>query len=59
MTELKDLAGVGPATVTKLEESGLGTLMSLAVSSPTEVSTVAGMSESVARKIIKAARAEL
>jgi len=59
MTELKDLPGVGPATVTKLEDAGLGSLMSLAVSSPTEISTVAGLSESVARKIIKAARTNL
>lgn len=59
MTELKDLIGVGPATVIKLEDGGLGTLMAMAVSSPTEVSTVAGLSESVARKIIKAAREAL
>ena len=57
--QLADLPGVGPATVTKLTDAGLGTLMAMAVSSPTEVSTVAGLSESVARKIIKAARAEL
>lgn len=59
MSELSELTGVGPATVEKLESAGLGTLMSVAVSSPTEVSTVAGISESVARKIIKAARESL
>lgn len=57
--QLADLPGVGPATVTKLTDAGLGTLMAMAVSSPTEVSTVAGLSESVARKIIKAARENL
>ena len=59
MSELKDIPGVGPSTVEKLESSGLGTLMSLAVSSPTEISTVAGLSEAVARKIIKSARENL
>jgi len=59
MSELGDLPGVGPATVTKLEDAGLGTMMAMAVSSPSEVSTVAGLSESVSRKIIKAARENL
>jgi len=57
--EVKELPGVGPATVTKLEDAGLGTVMAIAVSSPQEISTVAGLSESVARKIIKAARENL
>ena len=59
MSELLDLPGVGAATVTRLTDAGLGALMSIAVSSPSEISTVAGLSETVARKIIKAARENL
>ena len=57
-TELKlvDLPGVGAATAEKLEGAGYGDLLSLAVASPAEIVEVAGMSEAVARKIIKAAR---
>ena len=58
-TKIIDLPGVGPSTVTKLTDAGLGTVMSIAVSSPQEISTVAGLSESVARKIIKNARDNL
>ena len=59
VNEISELQGVGPATVTKLTDAGLGTVMSIAVSSPQEISTVAGLSESVARKIIKNARDNL
>lgn len=55
-SELNTLSGCGPATIDKLTDAGLGTLMSLAVSSPAEVSSAAGISESVARKLIKQAR---
>jgi len=57
--ELETLSGCGPATIEKLEGAGIGTLMSLAVSSPTEVSTIAGISEAVSRKLIQQARSEL
>lgn len=56
---LSDLKGVGDATLVKLEEAGISTIMALATSSPAEVSSVAGMSESVARKLIKSARESL
>jgi len=59
MSELSEIKGVGPETEKKLEESGLGTLMSIATSSPTEIANVAGMSEAVARKIIRNARESL
>ena len=58
-SEVSSLDGVGPTTAQKLEDSGLGTLMSLAVSSPTEIASVAGISETVARKLIKQARENL
>ena len=58
-SELESLSGCGPATIEKLESAGIGTLMSLAVSSPVEVSTVAGISESTARKLIQQARDSL
>ncbi|NOZ80858.1 MAG: DNA repair and recombination protein RadA [DPANN group archaeon] len=53
---LKDLPGVGAATVQKLEESGYNTVMAIAVASPGELTEAAGMSEAAARKIINAAR---
>jgi len=59
MDKLKDLPGVGEKTAETLAEAGLGTLMSIAVSSPAEISSVAGISEKVARKLIKAARDSL
>ena len=59
MSELTDLPGVGATTAEKLTESGLGTKMSIAVSSPSEISDVAGISEKVARKLIQNARESL
>ena len=57
--ELEEIPGVGPTTIDKLEAVGLGTKMSIAVSSPVEISTVAGLSENAARKIIKECRERL
>jgi len=57
--ELSVLGGVGPKTLEKLIDAGLGTLMSIAVSGPAELASVAGMSEAAARKIIRSAKAEL
>jgi len=54
--ELSTLKGVGPTTLEKLETAGISTLMALATSSPAEVSSVAGLSENAARKLIKQAR---
>ena len=59
MSELEQIKGMGPATIEKLENAGVGTLMSLAVCSPPEVATTAGISESVARKLIKNSREHL
>ncbi len=59
MDDLSKLKGVGDATLEKLVDGGIGTLMSLAVSSPSEISTVTSISESAARKLIKYAREEI
>jgi len=53
---LKDLPGVGPATIQKLEEAGFNTVMAVAVATPGEIVEAAGMTEASARKIINAAR---
>lgn len=58
-SELLILDGCGETTVNKLTDAGLGTLMTLATSSPGEVSSIAGISETVARKLIKNARENL
>ncbi|MEK6852371.1 MAG: DNA repair and recombination protein RadA [Nanoarchaeota archaeon] len=54
--ELTDLPGIGEVTAKKLIESGHGDLMSIAVLSPRELTQLAEVSESVARKTIIAAR---
>jgi len=55
-TKITDLPGVGPAIAEKLESAGIFDLMGLAVLTPVSLSEMAGMSESVARKAIQAAR---
>jgi len=57
--ELLQLKGIGAATAEKLSDAGAGTIMALAVSSPAEIASVAGMSEAAARKVIKQAREHL
>jgi len=54
--KLTDLPGIGQTTATKLEESGYGDLMSVAVMTPQDLSSLADLSETVARKAIVAAR---
>jgi len=54
--ELTDLPGIGPASVSKLENAGIYDLMSLAVMSSAGLSDAAGVSSAVARKAIQAAR---
>lgn len=54
--KLTDLPGIGQTTATKLEEAGYGDLMAIAVMTPTDLSAVADLSETVARKAIAAAR---
>jgi len=53
---INDLPGVGPAIAEKLNESGYEDLMSIAVTSPKELSDVADIGETTAAKIIQAAR---
>ncbi len=54
--KINDLPGVGPAIAEKLNEAGFADLMSIAVSSPKELSEVADIGETTAAKIIQAAR---
>lgn len=54
--DLTDLPGVGPATADKLREAGYDDLMSIAVASPGELSDLADLGETVAVKVIQAAR---
>ena len=54
--KIDDLPGVGPAIAEKLTDSGYTDMMSIAVSSPKELSDVADIGETVAAKIIQAAR---
>jgi len=53
---IDDLPGVGPATAEKLRESGYVDMMSIAVTSPKELSDAAEIGESTAMKIIQKAR---
>jgi DNA repair protein RadA len=48
-----DLPGVGPATAHKLEEAGLTTIRSIALSSVNDLVDNAGVGEKTSRKIIK------
>ena len=59
MNGITDLPGVGAATADKLIAAGYDDLMSIAVSSIGQLSDAAGVSESVARKMIQAARDSL
>ncbi|MEM4025189.1 MAG: DNA repair and recombination protein RadA, partial [Metallosphaera sp.] len=53
---VKDLSGVGQAVLNKLNESGYSSLESIAVASPQDLSTVAGIPLATAQRIIKEAR---
>ncbi len=57
--QLTDLPGIGPAIAAKLESAGVFDMMSLAVMGPAELGDAAGVSSSVARKAIQAARTML
>ncbi len=56
---LTDLPGVGAATAEKLALSGFEDVMSVAVATPGELVNATGVSETVARKIIRSAREAL
>lgn len=51
-----DLPGVGAATALKLKEGGYETVMAIAVATPGEIVEASGVTEMIARKMIKAAR---
>lgn len=54
--KLTDLPGIGTTTASKLEEAGYGDLMAIAVMTPSDLSTIADLGETMARKAIAAAR---
>ncbi len=56
---IENLPGVGAATAEKLITAGYDDMMSIAVASPGELIDASGVTESVARKIIIAARGSL
>jgi DNA repair protein RadA len=53
---VSDLPGVGPSTAEKLAAAGIDTLLAVAVASLGTLVTESGVSESVGRKMIQAAR---
>jgi len=56
---IEDLPGIGPKTAEKLQSSGFGDLMSIAVATPAVLAELAEISQAAARKAIEAARAAL
>ena len=56
---LKDLPGVGPATIEKLEAVGYTDLMSVAVATPGQIIEATGMGDATAKKLIAIARSSL
>jgi DNA repair protein RadA len=56
---IEDLPGVGSATAEKLLLAGFDNLMAIAVATPGELSDASGVTETAARKMIQAARANL
>ena len=56
INSIDDLPGVGPATAEKLREAGFSDIMSIAVSSPRELSDAAEIGESTGSKMILHAR---
>src|SRR3989344_5570773 len=58
-SDIKDLPGVGPATIEKLESVGFNSLMAIAVATPGQLIEATGMKDSAVKKMIAAARASL
>lgn len=56
LKDIGDLPGLGPATAKKLQDSGFGTLASLATVSVGELVAVGNLGDATSRKIIQAAR---
>lgn len=57
--DIEDIPGVGKVAAEKLKEAGFGTMIAVAVASPSHISEAAGMGEAAARKIIHFARENL
>jgi DNA repair protein RadA len=57
--QVQDLPGVGAATAEKLSLAGFDNLMGIAVATPGELVSAAGVTEATARKIIQASRANM
>jgi DNA repair protein RadA len=53
---LSDIPGIGPSSIAKLEAAGIYDLMGVATLTPPGLSELSGLSESVSRKAIQAAR---
>ncbi|MEA3329612.1 MAG: DNA repair and recombination protein RadA, partial [Nanoarchaeota archaeon] len=53
---LSDIPGIGPSSIAKLDSAGIYDLMGVATLSPPALSELSGLSETVARKAIQAAR---
>ncbi len=56
MDEIEKLPGVGPATAEKLKDAGYDSVMAIAVESPRNLAEIAEIGDSVAAKIINAAK---
>lgn len=56
VVDLEDIPGVGSETAKKLREAGFTTIEAIAIASPAEISSIAGIGESSAMKIIQHAR---
>lgn len=54
--QLKDIPGVGPGAIAKLDAAGIYDLMGVASMTPALLNAASGMSEAVSRKAIQAAR---
>jgi len=56
---IKDMPGVGPATIEKLEAVGYTDLMSIAVATPGQLIEATGMGDATAKKLIAIARTSM
>jgi DNA repair protein RadA len=56
MPDIEDLPGIGPKTAEKLREAGYKTVEKIAVSSPKDLCELADLGETIATKVIEAAK---
>jgi len=56
MPDIEDLPGIGPKTAEKLKEAGYATVEKIAVASPRDLSELGDIGETIAAKIIEAAK---